>query len=234
MAVAFVQGKRTVTVTATTTIAATFDSAVPVGDFIVVGVGWFDGGGATQTISSIVGGAGNTYTPNTLRTSGDGDFRMQSQTVVNVLNAAHTVTVTFSAEVTNACSIWIVHLSGVAATGAIVDQNHASVTTGSSLDAGDVVTTADDGALLSFTILASVRTITRPTGYTETAAATTRSAGAYRLAEAADTYSAVWNWTGGNSRAIAIHDAYRAEPPAAPTTRVLNTLRTRAMNRGVN
>jgi hypothetical protein len=116
----------------------------------------------------------------------------------------------------------------------LVEEDYGTTSATSSVNSGDVITSADDAMLLSFLMLSLARTTTVPTGYTAIDASGVRGRAAYRAVPAADTYSAVWNWTGGSAASIALHEAYRAEPAAVPTISVITTLRSRGLNRGVN
>ena len=160
---------------------------------------------------------------------------MQVHTVENVLNAAHTVTVTLSGSVATTLYLWIVHLAGVANTSPLATEAYGTTNDAGSVNAGNGTTSTDDGILLSFCMLESTgRTISVPTGFTVIPITSgTRGKGAYKEVSAADTYAAVWNWTGGNSKSIAIHEAYLAEPVIIVATRIpFDLVNTRAFNHG--
>jgi len=235
MAAAFVQGKSAVAVGPVSVIAPTFNSAVALGELICVQVGWRESGGLTRTIASVVGGTGNTYTSQTAFDVG-GTLRMQTWWVINQHNAAHTITVTMSGSVSDRINCYISTASGVAATSPHLDDATGSTSSGSSCNSGDVITDADGAILFSQVMVTVNRTYTQPTGYTGIGSALSRGWAGYREVDPAATYSAIWNWTGGSTGAIAMHNAFRAEPPAPPAAanRILNILASRGINRGLN
>jgi hypothetical protein len=242
MAAAFVQGKgNTGNEVSVRTIVA--GSSISIGEVIWVCAAWFDDDGVTSMTAAVTDSAGNTYTSNTLRTktgTAANNSRMQSFYTVNGTAAAHTITITLTGGPAFRLHVDAIVLSGVDTSTPLIAQNWGQ-TVGSSdsdINAGDLITTADGAILVSMVATSADRTYTTPTGYTRATATTTedsnRAHAVYRAVGAADTYSCVHSWSSGSTNGLTVHDAFRATIVAAPATRVLNTLRTRTLNKGVN
>jgi hypothetical protein len=230
MAADFVQGTGSATLGSVTITTRTFASPVTIDNTMEVLIGWRDGDAASMT-PTVTDSAGHTWVPNTIHESG-GTSAMKSYTARNLVKAAHVITVTMSAAVDDILGVYIVEGSGIHLTTALEDENAGFLSSGSSLNAGDVVS-AGNALLLTMVLTSASRTISGvPTGYTAIGTST-RVRVAYRVVAAADTYSAVWSWTGGNAGARAFHDAL--QPPAAiivATHVPYNLLNTRTYNHG--
>lgn len=227
-----------------TQIKATFDSAVTLDNWIYVFVFWQDtaaAGAMSQTVSSVTGGTGNTYTNLTQWQNTSNTARCQIWKVKNQHNAAHEVTVNFSAAVGNRISLDIIEVSGVHATNAPIEQDSiGQITSGSSLNAANV-TSLDENSLSITAVhtFSSPRTFSAPSvGFTIGTTATNQGAIAYCVQPTIGTYGATWSWTGGNSTAIALHLIVRPTtvPSSPPTTGTPTTLMPRdiELNRGLN
>lgn len=221
----FVQGKSTSVLQNQQQISLQFDSAVPVDDWIGIGVVWQDtAAGASQTIDAVTGGAGNTYANGTLRTNSGGNLRAQLWWVKNVLNAAHTILVHFTAVVANRISLSIMSATGVHGSLTPIEA-WGQLTATSALNAGDLTTLEPNSLLFSHIHTVANRTFTAPSpGFTLINTQALLAAGAYRSAEAVATYGATWGWSGGNTNAIGLHLAFRpATPATTPPTGITST-----------
>jgi hypothetical protein len=240
MAAAFVQGKGN-NGTSVSVRTIVLGSSVAIGDILWVCGAWVEGGGGAATrTAAVTDSAGNTYVQNTQRTktgTGSNNSRINSFYCINGTAAAHTITVTLTGGSVGFMAVNAIELSGVDVSDPLVQENWGQGIV-STVNAGSLVTDADDAILVSMIMLSNARTFISPDGYTRSTATTTEDGSlahcVYRAVGAADTYPCVHSWTGGDSNGIAVHDGFRATIIPAPTTRVLNKLRTRALNRGIN
>ncbi len=235
---AFVQGKIVQAGNSgITSVAATFDTAVPVGQLIWVGVSWIKSTTVASITASVAGGTGNTYTANTERIRGGSSAnlaKIQSFYVLNQQNAAHTITATLSGGTVDRAVIAIASASGVAATSPFEEQHWAYGSGVSSLNVGTSVTDEDNAIIFTMVSTLSDRTFTVPTAFTATATDVARGAAAYQQASAPGSYETVWNWTGGTAHGQGLVDVFRADPPAAPVFSSYQRVRSRGLNHRLN
>ncbi len=234
MAIALVEGLTNQLGSGQLTITKTFGSSVPVGRLITVMVGWYDAGGATQEISSVAGGAGNTYVARTTGGTSSNTLRMATYEVINVLAAAHTVTVTMSASTANRLFLAIGHWSGHHATASFSSGVGLGVVASANTP-GSITATEASGVSLTYCSTTADRTIALPSGYTALGATQARMRAAYMLIPSAAAYSPTWTWTGGDGGSRAMHQLYLADLGAVPTFGGgINPLRSRGLNHGLN
>jgi hypothetical protein len=234
MACEFVQGSSKQVSTSTGTTLA-YSGTTTVGNLLHVMVGWKRTAGVTGITAGVTGGAGNSYTANTLRTISVGaanTIRMQSFDVVNVLGAAHTVTVTLSGGTADRLFLAIAESTNPATVFHEMEDygQNPNVT---SQNARDAIAAAGGAIAYGFLFTTSDRTHTVPTGYAPIGTDQLEGKAAYQQLSAAGTYSGTWNWTGGSSHAIAVMDVYTAFVAAAPTARVFGTVASRGINFGI-
>lgn len=224
-------------------IQATFDSPVAIDNWIYVFAYWQDtasGGSMAQTIDSVTGGTGNTYGNLTQWQNSANTGRCQVWRVKNQHNAAHTITVHFSATVGNRITLDIIEVAGAHATNAAIEQAAIGQTISeSSVSAGSVATLDENSLIVTAVHTFSSRTFSAPSpGFTIGATQSAQGAIAYLAAPTISSYSATWNWSDGNSTALGLIIAIR--PTTTPTTfpsigtPSTLTLRDIELNKGLN